>query len=231
MCKGSPRGFGGLFHHIPSPHSLACITRTPPPCPPTETTGLCSLPQPRLALQPCGDLPWSQGPADRKWRRPWEEQDAAGSVGDFQGSDTSSVDSEVQCGQGGAPGSGEGTKVTAETGFWRQMGKVRPRGQTGQGWGRGKCQRGGGQEAVPGPPRPVSDQERVCRAGQGSLRAEPASAHCAPRRGTRASFLPPAQQASPLFPAGGSTPRGGQMGQGLRLPWVRGAHSRQARSP
>ena len=43
-------------------------------------------------------------------------------MGDFQGSDTSSVDSEVQCGQGGAPGSGEGTKVTAEAGFWRQMG-------------------------------------------------------------------------------------------------------------
>lgn len=153
-------------------------------------------------------------------------------MGDFQGSDTSSVDSEVQCGQGGAPGSGEGTKVTAEAGFWRQMGRVRPRGQTGQGWGRGECQRGRGQEAAPGPPRPVSEQKRVCRAGQGSLRAEPASAHCGPGRGTPASFLPLAQQASPLFPAGGSTPRGGgQMGQGLRLPWVRGAHSRQARSP
>lgn len=137
-----------------------------------------------------------------------------GSVGDFQGSDTSSVDSEVQCGQGGAPGSGEGTKVTAEAGFWRQMGKVRPRGQTGQGWGRGECQRGRGQEAAPGPPRPVSEQKRVCRAGQGSLRAEPASAHCGPGRGTPASFLPLAQQASPLFPAGGSTPRGGADGPG-----------------
>lgn len=81
---------------------------------------------------------------------------------------------------------------------------MRPRGQTGQGWGRGECQRGRGQEAAPGPPRPVSEQKRVCRAGQGSLRAEPASAHCGPGRGTPASFLPLAQQASPLFPAGGS---------------------------
>ena len=75
--------------------------------------GLCSLPQPSLALQPRRDLLWSQGPADRKWRRPWEEQDASGNAGGFQGSDMSSVDSEAQCGQGGAPGFGEGTKVTA----------------------------------------------------------------------------------------------------------------------
>lgn len=57
-------------------------------------------------------------------------------MGDFQGSDTSSVDCEVQCGQGGAPGSREGMKVTAEAGFWRQMGRCVQEGKQGKGGGR-----------------------------------------------------------------------------------------------
>lgn len=112
--------------------------------------------------------------------------------------------------RGGHEGHG---RRAAEAGPWRQVGKVHPRGQIGQGWGQGECQQGRGQEAVPGPPQPASEEEWVCRAEQGSLRAKPATVCCTPERGTPASSLPLAQQASPLFPAGGSPPHQGLMGQ------------------
>lgn len=130
-------GLWGALSPYTFPHSLACIIQLPLPALPQRPQASAASPSPAWLSSPVGSA-LEPGAGRQEVERALGGADVAGSgsVGISSREDTSSVDCEVQCGQGGAPGSREGTEGHSR-GWILADGKARPRGQTGQGWGQG----------------------------------------------------------------------------------------------